>query len=394
MEMSSSDYVQGTQPRTGYLKGGVLTEDRMFAALVEQSAVGEDITAPIDSILRCKEFFSELHVVAAGAASVSPDYDEEKPLRGMYQGWKSDSVKLAKAGIRVVMHMRRFKEKSLGMQVRRLVKIPSICDFTKAGFVELLDQRLLPHFHTPNYRRRRYSLRGEIAEGSFSLWTPMVVTIVIFNWWRALFSQLWRTQLPTDVVIYPVNHADYGAFVPDERRTMRFYIPGLGFVHDRDPQYAIEDAAINYIPDCWTGWDRVVWMSQRTDFIGPLGLLGWLGFVWFVGAPWWNLVIPWLEVELFAIVRIAVWAVFSSAMLIVVNQVYKGPLQNLIIFFVVPFMWTPMIIIVIYAKTMSRMKRDSAGARLRRGRNRDAGKAEAEAEEEIPNAPEARESLD
>ena len=70
----------------------------------------------------------------------------------------------------------------------------------------------------------------------------------------------------------------------------------------------------------------------------------------FVSVPYWNLVVPWLEVEVFGYVRLGIWALHGCFMAMVLNRFYAGPLQNLVVFFGVPLAIVPMMPILLWAK--------------------------------------------
>jgi hypothetical protein len=348
--LKMSSYSDGAQGRRGYLRGGKERDHRLFAIKVTISAVGESITEVVGTACTLKSYVSELHVVTPYSLPGTSEDREENPLKGLYKGWKEDQRDLEAVGIKVIVHPRRYHENWVGSHVRRLIDAPSLVEMSADVFEELLEDYMTPHFHKHQFRRRRYSVRTKVQENGWSLWTPMIVTMLMYDWWRSLFTQLWRTAAPKDVVIYPVNHADYGAFVPDEYRWMGLF-RGVGVIMDRDRPLCPEDGASIHIPAVWTGWERVVWMAQHTDLIGMSGLLlGWPLLSWFLSVPFWNLLVPWLEVELFGMVRLGIWAIHTALTVLVLNKIYEGPMQNLVAVVAVPLCIIPMMPILLYAK--------------------------------------------
>ena len=347
-KMSSFDTMTGGN--RGYLSGGDTNTNRLFAVRVTMTAQGGSIRNAVKSTIELKRYVSELHVVVPYSMRGDREAREKNPLRGLYNKWAKDQKDLADAGIRTVLHPRRFAEREMGSHIRRLVHMAATCAMTCDVFEELIEEQIVPRFRKDKYRHMIYSIRTITYEAGFSIWTPMIVAILVFDWWRSLLAQWFRTKSPRDVIIFPVLHDDVGPYVPSESRPLSFMIPGLGIIWERARPLCPKTGASNYLPKGWSGWDRVVWLAQHMDFVGIGGIVGWLLLIWFFSLPWWNLFIKFLAVEAVTEIRIGAWAIHTVIMALILPKTYKGPLQNLTLAFGFPLMITPMMIILLYAR--------------------------------------------
>lgn len=365
-------------PTLGTYMQGMSTRDspRCFAAAVELVFHDEDFSEAVNTVLVLRNFVSELHVVMATVAVREANLAS---IAGLFPGADELQGQLNAEGIRVIVHPNRnFNPKLISHDVYRLVYIPSVCSMSLDVWRQMtaamaVDYNAARNWNAPQNHNKIYSIRAHADEASWTLWTPMIIALLIFDWWRAFGTQWWRTLNRRDVLIYPVHQCDQGTYIPAERRFLGI-IPGTGGTGDRARYMHVDTGCINMIPDDWSGWQRFQWIAKHSDPLGP----GSVFFLWvlvlvaLLGFPYWNLLI-WLEFDMFLSLRIPLWILHSMLMVMVLQRFLSTPWQNLFILFATPFMYLPLMPVFLYARYWSVVRspfRDEArNRRAKRARN-------------------------
>lgn len=314
-----------------------------FALKVQLTRVGDSPHYAIQSVCDCSEYFTEIHVVLATSERKNV---VGKALKNTYgedtKEYANDMKLLKKKNINLIIHTRSFDENKINVKVRQLVDVSAFTYFTSDHFEEWLKLRLNPNFGFKSKRNRRYSMKCVVDESIFTLWTPLIVTLMIFNWWRSFFSQMFRSKHGVDMNMYPIHHDTLGPFIPDEKKSLGC-VPTTGFLTDRDPRLSVVEGPRTFLPGEWSGFERFMWLCQRQDRFGLFGIVfGFLPFIWFFAFPYWNIlalvspVMAKLTVETFAPLRIGVWVIHSIFCVLALPTIYKGPLQNLVVVFMMP----------------------------------------------------------
>lgn len=333
---------RGRSGRAGgyFNRGSSDSEDgRIYAMRVLITPVGESPSEAINSACDCCDYFSEIHVVLPGSHKRGR---AQKALKELYgpskedqEDYKADMKLMKDRSVELVIHTRYFDSRRLFHHINRLVDVTGLTSFTADHMDEWLVSRVDVNFKRRGYKRMRYSMKSVVDEANYSLWTPLIVSLMIFNWWRSLFSSFNRTIEGVDMVMLPVHHDDEGPYIPEERRFLGC-IPTTGWPIDRDRRLAVPDGPRIIIPLHWTGYQRFMWLCQRQDMWGIMSLFGWTTFMWLLSIPYWNFLIPWLRVEWDAALRLTFFSVHTILMVFLLPTVYHGELQNISIVFATP----------------------------------------------------------
>lgn len=317
--------------------------DRQFALKVQLTQLGESPHLSIESVCDCSDYFREIHIVLATSERRNA---AEKALTATYGSDYADYLEdislLEENNVKLIIHTRSFDEGKLNVDVRRLIDGSALTGFKADQFEEWLRLRFSRSFGRKTSSNARYSLTCVVDEAVFTLWTPLIVTLMIFNWWRSFFSQLFRSKHGVDMNMYPIHHDESGPFIPDERKSLGC-VPTTGFFIDRDPRLSIVDGPRTFLPVEWSGFERFMWLCQRQDRFGLGIIFGLPLFIWLFAFPYWNVLallsprLALLNVETFAPLRIGVLIIHSIFCVLALPTVYKGPFQNLVIVFAMPF---------------------------------------------------------
>lgn len=343
------------------------TDDRLYGMRVILTSVGESPSEAIRSACDCADYFSEVHIVLPGSHKRGQARAALKTLYGDSSEDKrdySEDMKLLKESrIHLVLHTRYFNERLMSRHINRLIDVTGLTSFTADHLDEWLISRVDINYKRRGYKRMRYSMKAVVDEGNFSIWSPLIVALLIFNWWRSLFSSFNRTVEGVDLVMYPVHHDDEGPYIPEEHRFLGC-IPTTGWPMDRDRRLAVSEGPRVMIPLHWTGFQRFMWLCRRQDMPGIMSLFGWTTLTWLLSIPYWNFLIPWLKVEWDATIRFTFFFLHTVAMVLLLPTVYKGEFQQLSILFATPVFIIALPFLVLYGALFYRGRVQSRRQRL------------------------------
>jgi len=319
-------------------KGMSGLEKRMYGLRVQLTSVGDNPSEAIGSAIDCSRYIREVHVILATSHKKGNlTHALEQTYGGNTAAYDKDMKNLENAKINLVIHTRYFNESKISQGVLRLVDASGLTEFTEDQFDEWLQSRVALNYKKRGYRDYTYSMKSIVDEGTFTWTTPLIVALMVFNYLRAILTQFGRTQEGVDLNMSPVRFDESGGYVPQEYRMFGF-LPRTGWVTNRDRRLVPVDGPRTILPDEWSGWQRLMWLCQRQDRLG-LGavIFGFWLYIYVFTFPYWNVLIPWLAVDVMVPLRIGLWVIHSIIFLMALPYVYDGPLSNLVVVFLCPF---------------------------------------------------------
>jgi len=330
---------------------------RKFAARITISSFREAPNAAIDTVIECSEYFKELHFILPMACKASERANNLSKMIDSYiedvEGEElcsdndthasenevendnnitacsiADDMfnQLKDKNIDVYIHCNAIDMAKMGSRISHIVDIPSLCNCTVSNFERFLEEGFLRNVNIPAYNNRRYSLSSIFDEDGLSLFTPLLVTILMFQWLRGLFTWRFKTMRRSDIRIYPLVKWTSTPRIPDNPKAFGCFRFGTGIVVNREQRCSLSDGPCIEYPLDWSGWRKFTWTCLHEDDFGIAGIVfGYTSMIWLFSIPVWDYFYPWLSSAIFTKVRVGFYLTQSVLFIILLPRfTYRG----------------------------------------------------------------------